>query len=403
MDSQINTLEKFHLTNKLKTDPNAKDKCFEKIEIGHKANNTSANSIEKKQTLKEEDINKIGLKTNPFSDNEIKNDYPKSSNKKSFLKLRNTNAIALDEATNTVGSLYSKITNADLPPKEKNYLKTNENEQENNNNNNDFNDKAYNKILKKQLFDYRRRIYVKTQHKIFLNYSNYTKSVNNLNKNLNNKLKNTSNNNSFNNLESESSNSKAKLLSTLNQNEFLISEDQEDSQANKLKTDYHRFFRVYSKHKKILPMIFSIEHFFTMGSPLSLFLTIERGRKPYLYEMETIKDFHNIIHPMDPVAYRIEHLIYDFDQGETSCLLPHFLNKGIKNVFVRKVLNLIFCNPENEMENEFYNKNKKRYDYMVQESIPEKTFHVIGFLLSHMKYWNNPDVFYFILDVVHSK
>ena len=43
----------------------------------------------------------------------------------------------------------------------------------------------------------------------------------------------------------------------------------------------------------------------------------------------------------------------------------------------------------------------KRYDFMVQENLMEKGFKIIGFLFSHMAYWNNPDVFYFIIKMIH--
>ena len=38
---------------------------------------------------------------------------------------------------------------------------------------------------------------------------------------------------------------------------------------------------------------------------------------------------------------------------------------------------------------------------MVQENLMEKGFKIIGFLFSHMAYWNNPDVFYFIIKMIH--
>lgn len=262
-----------------------------------------------------------------------------------------------DEIKNTKGSRYSLITNINLLDiKEKKVL-------------------SKNKIKKmsKNLFDYKRRIYLQSKKILF------TQSSANM-EDEKNKKNNESTNFSEDNLFGD--NGKYN--------------DIDDEHFN-----YHRMFRIYSKNKNILPMIFSIEHFFTLGSPLSLFLTIEYGKNRYLYEMETIKDFHNILHPMDPVAYRIEHLIFNYDEGDSSCLLPHFMTKGIKNHFLNSLFNFVFCINDNNRE--FYSNYKKRYDYMVQESLPEKTISLIGFLLSHMKYWNNPDVFYFILDVIHNK
>lgn len=214
-----------------------------------------------------------------------------------------------------------------------------------------------NKIILKNLYDHKGRMFIRLKKSIFYNLENEWENKKN------------------------SENSSKKTIT-------------QDST-----TDFNRYFRLYSKNELILPLIFSIEHYFTIGSPLSLFLTIEHGKNSHLYDMETIKDFHNIIHPMDPLAYRIEHLIYGFEDKDSSCMLQHFLNNGKRNAFFRNFMNIILCNKE--IEDEFYSNDRKRYDYMVQESIPERTVNIIGFLFSHMTYWNNPDVFYFILDIIH--
>ena len=214
-----------------------------------------------------------------------------------------------------------------------------------------------NNIISKNLYDHKGRMFIRLQKSIFYN------------------------------LENEWENKKNSEYSSKNTKTFNST------------TDFNRYLRLYSKNELILPLIFSIEHYFTIGSPLSLFLTIEHGKNSHLYDMETIKDFHNIIHPMDPLAYRIEHLIYGFEDKDSSCMLQHFLNNGKRNAFFRNFMNVILCNKE--IEDEFYSNDRKRYDYMVQESIPERTVNIIGFLFSHMTYWNNPDVFYFILDIIH--
>ena len=141
-----------------------------------------------------------------------------------------------------------------------------------------------------------------------------------------------------------------------------------------------------------------------LGSPLSLFLTIEHGVSSCFEELEIVKDFHNIIHPMDPVAYRIEPMIKNYPETKASFTLPHWENDGIKNVFFSKLMQ-IFCYDGREKDNVYLNHDKKigrkRYDFMVQESPSEKTIKLIGFLFSHQAYWNNPDVFYFIIKTVH--
>ncbi len=274
-----------------------------------------------KNTITSQSNNHTSVKIN---DNYIKSNKKNEEHSDYSKKFRNRGkTILLDEITNTKGSLYSKITNTDL-----------------NSNINNKRNKKLEEMIENQLFDYKRRIYLKTQHNLSFNEENKSLScyLSNHDKKLLNheKLFDTDSRN----------------LDCSNKIEYLEDFPENISDRNVYEIektllndssiiDYHRFLRVFSKNKKIIPMIFSIEHFFTMGSPLALFLTIERGKNAYLYEMETIKDFHNIIHPMDPVAYRIEHLIYDYDKGENSCLLPNFLNKGIKNIFLNKILNHI--------------------------------------------------------------
>ena len=155
--------------------------------------------------------------------------------------------------------------------------------------------------------------------------------------------------------------------------------------------------KIISSDERISPLLFSIDHLFLLGSPLSLFLTIEHKANPFLEEMEVVKDFHNIIHPMDPVAYRIEPLIEGYEYENKSFILPHWENDGAKNELLDIIVSK-FCG----MSNDRKDKNKpKRYDFMIQENLIEKGCHVIGFLFSHMAYWNNPDVFYFIIKMIH--
>ena len=155
--------------------------------------------------------------------------------------------------------------------------------------------------------------------------------------------------------------------------------------------------KIISSDERISPLLFSIDHLFLLGSPLSLFLTIEHKANPFLEEMEVVKDFHNIIHPMDPVAYRIEPLIEGYEYENKSFILPHWENDGAKNELLDIIVSK-FCG----MSNDRKDKNKpKRYDFMIQENLIEKGCHVIGFLFSHMAYWSNPDVFYFIIKMIH--
>jgi hypothetical protein len=164
--------------------------------------------------------------------------------------------------------------------------------------------------------------------------------------------------------------------------------------------------KVYSKNKNIKPLLFCLDHFFLTGSPLSLFLTVNYRENASIELMETVKDFHNIIHPMDPVSYRIEPLIENYPECETSFTLPHYANDGRRSHFFDKVFDTLCVKNRKKQEEEVYINHdrklgRKRYDFIVQEYSSEKAVHMIGFLFSHQAYWNNNDVFYFIVKMIH--
>jgi hypothetical protein len=192
--------------------------------------------------------------------------------------------------------------------------------------------------------------------------------------------------------------------SNLFKNTIIQSEDENDSTMEHYFKNIFIPQKIYSKDKNLIALDFMIDHFFLIGSPLSLFLTVEHGVNSYLEEMEIVKDFHNIIHPMDPVAYRIEPLIMNYPETQCSFTLPHWENDGIKNIFFYHLMKILCCETKDNEEG-YINHDKKigrkRYDFMIQESPSEKTINMIGFLFSHMTYWNNPDVFYFIIKMIH--
>lgn len=160
--------------------------------------------------------------------------------------------------------------------------------------------------------------------------------------------------------------------------------------------------KVISKNPKIpYPLKFGIDHVFFLGSPLSLFISIEDKTNPIMKEMETVKDFHNIIHPMDPVAYRIEPLIQGYQEIQRSFMLPHWENDGVRNLVDVLIDQFNIFESRNKYENYDSKFHCKRYDFMVQENLIEKALHIVGFLFSHTAYWNNPDVFYFVIKMIH--
>lgn len=82
----------------------------------------------------------------------------------------------------------------------------------------------------------------------------------------------------------------------------------------------------------------SVSHFFALGSPIALFLTT-RGVE-FLgedYRLPTCRNFYNIFHPFDPVAYRMETMI----RAPLACrpvLIPH--HKGRKRMHLELKENL---------------------------------------------------------------
>nr|XP_033796547.1 SEC23-interacting protein isoform X2 [Geotrypetes seraphini] len=75
---------------------------------------------------------------------------------------------------------------------------------------------------------------------------------------------------------------------------------------------------------------FEPEIFFAMGSPVGMFLTV-RGQDKINedYRLPTCQGFFNIYHPLDPVAYRIEPMIFP-DLDLKPVLVPH--HKGRKRL-----------------------------------------------------------------------
>jgi phospholipase DDHD1 len=162
-------------------------------------------------------------------------------------------------------------------------------------------------------------------------------------------------------------------------------------------------YGIYSSDPLIFPLNFSVDHLFILGSPLSLFVKVNQSHEAFLEEMQTVKDFHNIIHPMDPVAYRIEPIIYNYPETPYSFLLPHWETDGKKNGFFDNLFEIL-CYASRKKPNydtHDYKIGRKRYDFIVQENSTEKAINLVGVIFAHMNYWCNPDVFYYIIKCVH--
>ncbi|CAI9620860.1 unnamed protein product [Staurois parvus] len=78
------------------------------------------------------------------------------------------------------------------------------------------------------------------------------------------------------------------------------------------------------------PLDFELVHFFALGSPIGMFLTVRGLDKiDETYRLPTCKGFFNIYHPLDPVAYRLEPMIIA-DLDLKPVLIPH--HKGRKRL-----------------------------------------------------------------------
>jgi len=156
----------------------------------------------------------------------------------------------------------------------------------------------------------------------------------------------------------------------------------------------------------MIPLNFIVDHLFLCGSPLSLFMTIQNPKDNFMEYMETVKDFHNIIHPMDPLSYRIEPIIKDFPKSLHSFNLLDWENDSTstRNENCCNFFDKLFNKNKNfdEKPNLFdYKIHRKRFDFICKEKYSEKLFNVVGFLFSHMAYWDNLDILYFIIKLLH--
>jgi hypothetical protein len=104
---------------------------------------------------------------------------------------------------------------------------------------------------------------------------------------------------------------------------------------------------------------------------------------------------------MDPVSYRIEPLILNYPKTDCSFILPHWKNDGVNKI--HNIMQIFFCEKPKTEKEDPNDLNRKRYDFMVQEYPSERAVNIIGFMFSHMAYWNNPDVFYFVIKTINGQ
>lgn len=149
---------------------------------------------------------------------------------------------------------------------------------------------------------------------------------------------------------------------------------------------------------KKLKLNFEVQQVFLLGSPISLFLTINEEKKIVpLDQKEFIKGLYNIFHPHDLIAYRLEFLIEGYECDLEPMFVKCYKKNGFKNhkkIKKNSLWDFCFCRGE---ERKWKEGERKRYDYELQESWLEHWVEVLGVLRGHDCYWENEDVAYFMI------
>ncbi|KAI7905343.1 DDHD domain-containing protein [Cokeromyces recurvatus] len=81
---------------------------------------------------------------------------------------------------------------------------------------------------------------------------------------------------------------------------------------------------INSKLDFLFPTLnFKPDFFFTLGSPLSAFLTV-RNQDPKVYRPDASILFENIFHPFDPLAYRFEPMLNSYYKNKPAVLIDAY-------------------------------------------------------------------------------
>ena len=185
---------------------------------------------------------------------------------------------------------------------------------------------------------------------------------------------------------------------------------------------------------------FQVEHFFAIGSPLAIFLSLrnldyfvdaKHKSSQSLFPYEICKRFYNIFHPADPVTYRIEPLISQVysqvkpvsienagskpsEEAITLAMGPYlpripgntptgnfsrFFSKLSMGTISSRQLSVETIDPNIYLENDnsiaFNEKLIERLDFALKEGILESSH--LNFLTAHTGYWESKETILFIL------
>jgi len=167
---------------------------------------------------------------------------------------------------------------------------------------------------------------------------------------------------------------------------------------------------------KELQFNFSIENIFFIGSPLGMFISLNKATLILLDDAKHCRSFFNIFHPNDLLAYRLEPLLDNY-VVTPPYEIPYIKNDGLKKHKEKKNVDkgnyggiMSFCVSRNKsslpdditITNGIVKKEFKRYDYVLQEGYLENIIESLGMLGGHWAYWDSQDLFYFVLKKIHS-
>lgn len=143
---------------------------------------------------------------------------------------------------------------------------------------------------------------------------------------------------------------------------------------------------------------FKVENIFTFGSPLGVFLALRgirpanTGSREHILPKEVFKNYFNIFHPSDPIAYRLEPLILKEYSNKPSVII-HREDAGLKKPYSELNRNRSRKRLESKGELTEEVQLEEAIDFQVQNSM----FRFMDHIRSHWGYWNSSDVAYFIM------
>nr|GEV11683.1 phospholipase SGR2 [Tanacetum cinerariifolium] len=170
-----------------------------------------------------------------------------------------------------------------------------------------------------------------------------------------------------------------------------VSESSPSSKNNSMKS--------YTPVIKYTKLMFKVDTFFAVGSPLGVFLALRNVRigigkgKDYwedeniIEEMPSCRQMFNIFHPYDPVAYRVEPLVCKEYLDKRAVIIPY--HRGGKRLHVGY----------QEFVEGVASRSQVVVDQMSVAKVKNKTFEhqYISAVGAHTKYWRDPDTALFIL------